>query len=128
MMKKSKNDTDYNNITVFVNNMIIDKYGITARITRIWEFILNILSLDEFSFLDMKTINPLFESWLIDNFIDWSNGKEVDFSEVRQSILNAGSFSSKEKLLIDQDEFDEMLWGIYLAINPGQKLKLNNNN
>jgi len=128
MMKKSKNDTDYNNITVFVNNMIIDKYGITARITRIWEFILNILSLDEFSFLDMKTINPLFESWLIDNFIDWSNGKEIDFSEVRQSILNAGSFSSKEKLLIDQDEFDEMLWGIYLAINPGQKLKLNNNN
>jgi hypothetical protein len=127
-MKKSKNDTDYNNITVFVNNMIIDKYGITARITRIWEFILNILSLDEFSFLDMKTINPLFESWLIDNFIDWSNGKEIDFSEVRQSILNAGSFSSKEKLLIDQDEFDEMLWGIYLAINPGQKLKLNNNN
>lgn len=105
--------------------MIVEKYGVTARITRIWEFILDLLSKSEFDMMEIREVNPLFESWIVDTLIDWNNGKDIDFTEIRESILRAGLFSPKEKQLLSQDEMDYMLWGIYLAIsNPGEKLTL----
>jgi hypothetical protein len=127
MMKKNKNSTDFTPTVVAINNMIVEKYGVTARITRIWEFLLDIMSKTEFDMMDIKDVNPLFESWLVNTLIDWNNGKEVDFSEIRDSILKAGTFSAKEKYLLNQEEVNYMLWGIYTAItNPGEKLTLNN--
>ena len=124
-MKKTKNSTDYTSTVIAINNMIVDKYGVTARITRIWEFILDILSKKEFDMMEIKDVNPLFESWLVDTLIDWNNGKEVDFSEIRDSIIRAGIFSSSEKYLLSQEEMNFILWGIYTAIsNPGEKLTL----
>jgi hypothetical protein len=128
-MKKNKNSTDFTPTVVAINNMIVEKYGVTARITRIWEFLLDIMSKTEFDMMDIKDVNPLFESWLVNTLIDWNNGKEVDFSEIRDSILKAGTFSAKEKYLLNQEEVNYMLWGIYTAItNPGEKLTLNNIN
>lgn len=126
-MKKTKYNTDFTPTVIAINNVIVEKYGVTARITRIWEFLLDIMSLPEFDMLDVKDVNPLFESWLVDTLIDWNQGKEVDFSEIREAILKAGTFSAKEKYLLSQEEMDYMLWGIYTAIsNPGEKLTLNN--
>lgn len=124
-MNKNKNSTDFTPTVVSINNMIVEKYGVTARITRIWEFILDLLSKPEFDMMEIKEVNPLFESWIVDTLIDWNNGKDIDFTEIRESILRAGLFSPKEKQLLSQDEMDYMLWGIYLAIsNPGEKLTL----
>lgn len=124
-MKKTKNSTDFTPTVIAINNVIVDKYGVTARITRIWEFLLDIMSKTEFDMMEIKDVNPLFESWLVDTLIDWNNGKEVDFSEIRDSILKAGTFSAKEKYLLSQEEMNYMLWGIYTAItNPGEKLTL----
>jgi hypothetical protein len=126
-MKKTKNSTDFTPTVIAINNVIVDKYGVTARITRIWEFLLDIMSKTEFDMMDIKDVNPLFESWLVDTLIDWNSGKEIDFSEIRDSILKAGTFSAKEKYLLSQEEMNYMLWGIYTAItNPGEKLTLNN--
>lgn len=124
-MNKNKNSTDFTPTVVSINNMIVEKYGVTARITRIWEFILDLLSKPEFDMMEIKEVNPLFESWIVDTLIDWNNGKDIDFTEIRESILRAGLFSPKEKQLLSQDEMDYMLWGIYIAIsNPGEKLTL----
>ena len=124
-MNKNKNSTDFTSTVVAVNNMIVEKYGVTARITRIWEFILDLLSKSEFDMMEIKDVNPLFESWIVDTLIDWNKGKNVDFTEIRKSILKAGTFSSREKQMLDQDDIDYMLWGIYIAIaTPGEKLTL----
>ena len=124
-MNKNKNSTDFTPTVVSINNMIVEKYGVTARITRIWEFILDLLSKPEFDMMEIREVNPLFESWIVDTLIDWNKGKNIDFTEIRESILRAGIFSPREKQILSQDEMDYMLWGIYIAIsNPGEKLTL----
>jgi hypothetical protein len=125
-MIKNKENTDYTNSSILVNNLIVEKYGYTARITRIWELLCDALSIEEFEILDPKDIKPEFESYLVDQYIDWKRGRDVDFSLIKEAILIAGEFTGKEKLLLDQDDVEEKLWGIFLAISdPGRTIKIN---
>jgi hypothetical protein len=126
-MIKNKENTDYTSSAVLVCNLIIEKYGYTARITRIWEMLRDSLSISEFEFLDFRNISPEFESYMVDRLIDWNTGKDVDFSQIKDAILTAGYFTGIEKLLLNQEDIEDRLWGIFLAVsNPGRTINLNN--
>jgi hypothetical protein len=126
-MIKNKENTDYTSSAVLVCNLIVEKYGYTARITRIWEMLRDSLSISEFEFLDFRNISPEFESYMVDRLIDWNTGKDVDFSQIKDAILTAGYFTGIEKLLLNQEDIEDRLWGIFLAVsNPGRTINLNN--
>ena len=126
-MIKNKENTDYTSSAVLVCNLIVEKYGYTARITRIWEMLRDSLSISEFEFLDFRNISPEFESYMVDKLIDWNTGKDVDFSQIKDAILTAGYFTGIEKLLLNQEDIEDRLWGIFLAVsNPGRTINLNN--
>lgn len=110
-MKKSIKDKDYSGGAILVCNTIKAKYGITARITRIWEFLEVALSIEKFEILDTRLVHPNFESYIVDRFIDWMNGEEVDFSEIQKAILVAGDFTEREKILLRQNDIEDRLWG-----------------
>ncbi len=117
-MKKSIKDKDYSSDATLVCNTIKTKYGITARITRIWEFLEVALSIEKFEILDPRLVHPNFESYIVDSYIDWMNGKEIDFSEIQKAILIAGDFTEREKILLRQNDIEDRLWGIFLALTP----------
>lgn len=118
-MIKNKESNDFSSSAALVCNLIVEKYGYTARITRIWELLQDALAIQEFELLDYREVKPEFESYLVDRLIDWNTGKDVDFSLIKEAILLAGEFTGKEKLLLRQDDIEDRLWGIFLAVsNP----------
>ena len=126
-MIKNKENTDYTSSAVLVCNLIVEKYGYTARITRLWEMLRDSLSISEFEVFDFRDISPEFESYLVDRLIDWNTGKDVDFSQIKDAILTVGYFTEIEKLLLKQEDIEDRLWGIFLAVsNPGRTINLNN--
>ena len=123
MLVKNKGCTDYTDVVKITYNQIRNKYGYTARITNLWEMLRYILFLDEFELLTPELYdNYSFESYLIDRQLDWMAGKDVDFGEIYESMLNFGDFSADEKRMMVYEKIEEILWGIFLAIcNPDLK-------
>ena len=123
MLVKNKDCTDYTDVVKITYNQIRNKYGYTARITNLWEMLRHILFLDEFELLTPELYdNYSFESYLIDRQLDWMAGKDVDFGEIYESMLNFGDFSADEKRMMVYEKIEEILWGIFLAIcNPDLK-------
>ena len=123
MLVKNKDCTDYTDVVKITYNQIRNKYGYTARITNLWEMLRYILFLDEFELLTPELYdNYSFESYLIDRQLDWMAGKDVDFGEIYESMLNFGDFSADEKRMMVYEKIEEILWGIFLAIgNPDLK-------
>ena len=123
MLVKNKDCTDYTDVVKITYNLIRNKYGYTARITNLWEMLRYILFLDEFELLTPELYdNYSFESYLIDRQLDWMAGKDVDFGEIYESMLNFGDFSADEKRMMVYEKIEEILWGIFLAIcNPDLK-------
>lgn len=127
-MIKNKESNDFSSSAALVCNLIVEKYGYTARITRIWELLQDALAIQEFELLDYREVKPEFESYLIDRLIDWNTGKDVDFSLIKEAILLAGEFTGKEILLLRQDDIEDRLWGIFLAIsNPERTIIIKTN-
>lgn len=127
-MTKNKESNDFSSSAALVCNLIVEKYGYTARITRIWELLQDALAIQEFELLDYREVKPEFESYLVDRLIDWNTGKDVDFSLIKEAILLAGEFTGKEKLLLRQDDIEDRLWGIFLAVsNPERTIIIKTN-
>lgn len=127
-MIKNKESNDFSSSAALVCNLIVEKYGYTARITRIWELLQDALAIQEFELLDYREVKPEFESYLVDRLIDWNTGKDVDFSLIKEAILLAGEFTGKEKLLLRQDDIEDRLWGIFLAVsNPERTIIIKTN-
>jgi len=121
-MIKNKESSDFSSSAALVCNLIVEKYGYTARITRIWELLQDALAIQEFELLDYRGVKPEFESYLVDRLIDWNTGKDVDFSLIKEAILLAGEFTGKEKLLLRQDDIEDRLWGIFLAVSNPERI------
>ena len=118
--KKTINDTDFTDVVRSVYKLLSEKYGYTARISDIFILLKDAFDIKEFLLLDFKNVRSIeLESWLIDTFIDWKNGKEVDFIQVYNALLEAGDFSISEKNLFVTGLVEERLWAIFLVIaNP----------
>ena len=127
-MIKNKESNDFSSSAALVCNLIVEKYGYTARITRIWELLQDALAIQEFELLDHREVKPEFESYLVDRLIDWNTGKDVDFSLIKEAIFLAGEFTGKEKLLLRQDDIEDRLCEIFLAVsNPERTIIIKTN-
>lgn len=115
---KKTDNTEYTYTTLLVEDLIKSKYGYTARITDIWKLLAASISLEKFEILDPKNyMNGPFESYLIDEYIKWINGKEVNFTDIYEAILKVGDFTQSEKLALSSCNIEERLLGIFLALN-----------
>lgn len=115
---KTKNDTDYTDITKSVYKILKNKYSYQARISDIFQLLRDSFGLDEFILLDFNLMNNgPFESWLVDKYISWINGDEIDFIEISNSIFTVGDFTISEKELLKTGLIEERLWAIFLVLS-----------
>ena len=56
----------------------------------------------------------------MDQLINWQQGKEVDFSKIKDEIYKTYQFSSSEKLILETGSIEERLWGFFLALSKSQ--------
>lgn len=124
---KTKNDEDYPDFVKLICNMVIDKYSYTARITRLYEMLKYLLHIEEYQALDVKNIqNGTFDAYLMDRCVDWQSGKQVNFKEIYDAMLVNGDFTYSEKLLFTTSNIENVLWGIFIAVNsPEKKFEIN---
>lgn len=121
---KTKNDNVFPSTVVNIFNILRNKYGYTIRISMILQIIKEVFlgnMLDDFLLIDTRTVNNyVIESYLIDRYIDWGKGKEVNFSEIYIELCKAYPFSEKEKLLFEEINIEEKLWAFFLALSRSE--------
>ena len=117
MYKVTKKNKNYPATTLETFHRVVRDFGGTARISNMFEIWKDIYDIDEFMLLDLRQCqNSPFEAYLMDRQLDWMNGEEVDLTEVYESILTAGDFTTSEKRLFQVGKPEERIWGILLAI------------
>ena len=117
-MKKSKKDRDFSDITKMTYKVLNYKFGYAARIMDILNLIKESYGLKEFKILDFN--NPdlrNFETYVIDQYIDWVKEKEIDFDNIEKAILSIGDFTEMEKLLLQSGDLQDRLWAIFLCLS-----------
>ena len=117
-MKKSKKDRDFSDITRMTYKVLNYKFGYAARIMDILNLIKESYGLKEFKILDFN--NPdlrNFETYVIDQYIDWVKEKEIDFDNIEKAILSIGDFTEMEKLLLQSGDLQDRLWAIFLCLS-----------
>lgn len=119
---KTINDRDYTDIAVNVFNILKSRYGYTLRISRLLEVIKDVFLFGtDLLLVDLKYCsNGPFDSFMMDRMIDWQQGKEVNFSKIKDEIYNTYQFSSSEKLILETGSIEERLWGFFLALSKAQ--------
>lgn len=117
-IKKKDKDNKYSYTTLLVEDLIRQKFGYTARISDIWKLLAASLGLVKFEILDPRYyMNGPFESYLVDQFIKWNKGEEVNFTDIYEAILLVGDFTQSEKLAMSSSNIEERLLGIFLALS-----------
>lgn len=115
---KTIEDSDYSDNVKSTFQQLKNTYHYTLRVSMILQVIKLFLSSKEFMLLDERNSNnALFESYLIDKYIDWQHKKSVNFSEIYRKLLEVYSFSSTEKLLLETSNIEEKLWAFFIALS-----------
>ena len=115
---KVKNDL--NNLPDTAKNVydrLKEKYGITARATRMFEMLKYAFQVDEWVALDERLVtNGPFEAYIIDRAYEFINEQEIETRDIYDAILKAGDFVQSEKRMFESGHIDEVIWAIFLAI------------
>lgn len=124
----TKLDVDKGNYgTIFKGTymMIRDKWRYTARISYLLEMVQYSYGIDEWDVLDTKDMSMIsLENLLVNFYIDYNSGKDIDFKDLWERIKKTVSFSKKEVSLLEEGSIDERLWAIFTAIlNPSLEIK-----
>ena len=123
MFLKNKSNTDYTDQTKLFFTGMKNKFGISARISDIWGLLTAAFGVTEFILLEPKFyMNAEFESKLINYFLDWNDGKDIDFSEIADLILDTGDFTSSEKLMFFNNTLEECLWAMFILISGKEEI------
>ena len=124
MLIKNRYDSDYTEIVKSVYQMLSKEFGYLAKITDIWVLLSHSFNIPKFELVDTSQYqNGEFESYLVDKFIDWRDGKDINFTDISEGILSVGDFTGTEKLMFDHGKIDERLWAIFLVIlDPSMKI------
>lgn len=117
---KTRNDTDYTDTVKVVYEILAPKYSYRARISDIFQLLKDAFGVSEFIILNYQQMNNApFESWLVNQYISWKKGGEVDFIEIYKAILTVGEFTISERELFESGLVEERLWAIFMLIdNP----------
>ena len=114
-MIKTKNDKDFTESMV-MSYKILKRLGV-LKITDFWRALTSVFGVKEFEILNLKSPHTIeFESYLMDVFIEWINGRPVDFRDLEEAIYTYGDFTEMEKLLFESGEIQDRLWAIYLYL------------
>lgn len=115
---KTIEDLEYTDTATATYRLLRDTYFYTLRISMILQIIKLFLGTNEFLMLDERSSdNSVFESYLIDKYIDWQHKKPVNFSEIYRKLKEIYSFSRTEKLLLETSNIEEKLWAFFLALS-----------
>lgn len=113
MLEKTKNDELSLNAST-AKEIIRLNFSYLVRISDIWVVLPKILGLDKFQNLDLRyVVNGDFDAFLIDALISFKKGESVNFTEIKNKILEVGDFSSDERLLLLEDFAEEFIWGYF---------------
>ena len=123
MLIKNRYSRDYTEIFKSVYYLLSNEYGYSSRITDIWSLLPKSFNISKFELVDTSQYqNGEFESYLIDRFIEYRDGKDVNFSDISEAILLVGDFTRDEKLMFLHGKINERLWAIYSVIlDPDMK-------
>lgn len=117
-MIKSLNSSDYSEVTIAAYKVLSNKYGYSARISSFWNLLADTYGISEFEILDLRTTEAIFfESFITDQYIDWINNREVDFSKTEEAMFRAGDFTGTEKILLSTSNLQERIWAIFLCLS-----------
>ena len=108
---------------VYINTR--DRWGYSARISYLLEMIKYCYSIPEWDLLDPREINnSILDSKMIDFYIDFVDGKDVNFLDVWKEIKKECQFTRREIDLIESGNIDERLWAIFnVLLNPNLNIK-----
>lgn len=110
-------------------DVLSQKFGYTSRISKFWEMLSTTFGLSKFEIMDYSDFRfGMFENYLLDKFTEWSNGKDIDFSEISGRIMEVGDFTVSEKLLLssEPESLEERVWSIFEVISfPERSLLIN---
>lgn len=99
-----------------------EKYGVTARPTRLLEMLKNALGLKEWTLLDERLMmNGSFDAYILDQSYQFMHGGSIDTRDILDAILTAGDFVQSEKRLLGSSDIDEIIWAIFLTITNNYK-------
>lgn len=116
----NKNNPGYTKLVRDIFLSLSEKYKYTSvpRFSDIFSLIRDAYGLDGFDLIDHRYIaNGPFESYLIDRQIDWLDGKDLNLSDLADSILKVGDFTGREKDILLQGHLEERLWAILLVVS-----------
>lgn len=115
---KNINNVDYTTNVITTFNQLKNKFSYTLRISMILDVVKLCLEKKEFDIIDERLCeNGSFESFLIDQYINWRDNKDIDFSKIYNKLKEVYSFSNSEKLLLETINIDEKLWAFFLALS-----------
>ncbi len=124
MLVKNRNDNDYTEIVKSVYHLLSIEFRYSAKITDIWLLVARSFNIPKLELIDPgQYMNGQFESYLIDRFIEFRDGKDVNFTDIAEAVEIVGDFTIEEKLMFMHGKLDERLWAIYLIIlDPDMKI------
>lgn len=124
MLVKNRNDNDYTEIVKSVYHLLSIEFKYSAKITDIWLLVARSFNIPKLELIDPgQYMNGQFESYLIDRFIEFRDGKDVNFTDIAEAVEIVGDFTIEEKLMFMHGKLDERLWAIYLIIlDPDMKI------
>lgn len=94
-----------------------DRWGYTARISELLEMIQFSYGIDEWEFLDTRTVNngEIQGKWM-DSLLEYKSGKGIDFGKIWEDTKNSFQFSTRELNLIETGEIDKRLWAMFTVL------------
>ena len=124
-------NTDDVNIPVLTKkcfNKLKDRFGYNLKITDLPE-LLRTVSSQKFEDIDYTTDwTPMFVSNLIDLQKLFMSGKDIDMVVFHQDIINVFHSTKLEKQHLVDENFEERLWAVMLAVSNPSKPKFIINN
>lgn len=115
---KNKNEVDLPTNVIMTKEYLLNKYGITLRLSTILQIFKDFLDVKEFDIIDERSCdNGPIESYCIDRFIDWQRGDDVNFSNLYNELRKVYTFSRFESLRLEEINIEEKLWAFFLALS-----------
>lgn len=110
-------ETEIPTLTKECFNKLKDRYGCNLKITDLPEY-LRTISSQKFDGIDYKSDwTPMFESYLIDLQKNFMSGCDIDMVVFHQDIIKIFHLTKLERQLLVDENFEERLWAIWLAVS-----------
>lgn len=115
---KSRNETDYPEDVVKAYLEIVEKMNYRATVSNFMEMVkLTVNEGKDWELLDTtQSRNIQFESFLIDCIQNFSNGKDINFTEIVERLKAYATFTNREEYTLFENKIENKIWAIFLVL------------